>query len=207
MIVRLISPFATTYSKLSLQNKWWHRLSIVGLVFCVVAAFALSLALTLGPDIQSHKAAAPAKGEHGPWEQYAQITNLPPLPKGYSAVVMLSGQGERIQFPADTTKSELIKALCEHLKQGDAACWEVVSETPAASPATAPVVLQPDEISEAPAAGNGSSPEAPPALWRSIARDIGIALAVSLGLNYLLQLAYRALIFVMFGTATNVDSI
>jgi len=73
MILRLLSPFATTYSKLSLQNKWWHRLSIVGLVFCVVAAFALTLALTLGPDIQSHKAAAPAKGEHGPWEQYAQI--------------------------------------------------------------------------------------------------------------------------------------
>jgi hypothetical protein len=203
MIVRLISPFATTYSKLSLQNKWWHRLSIVGLVFCVVAAFALSLALTLGPDIQSHKPAAPAKGEHGPWEQYAQITNLPPLPKGYSAVVMLSGQGERIQFPVDTTKSELIKALCDHLKQGDAACWEVVSENPAASPATPPVVLQPDEISEATAA----SPEAPPALWRPIARDIGIAFAVSLGLNYLLQLAYRALIFVMFGTATSVDSI
>jgi hypothetical protein len=125
MIVRLISPFATTYSKLSLQNKWWHRLSIVGLVFCVVAAFALSLALTLGPDIQSHRAAAPAKREHGPWEQYAQITNLPPLPKGYSALVMLSGQGERIQFPTDTTKSELIKAICEHLKQGDAACWRL----------------------------------------------------------------------------------
>jgi hypothetical protein len=203
MILRLLSPFVTTYSKLSLQNKWWHRLSIVGLVLCVVAAFALTLALTLGPDIQSHKAAAPGKGEHGQWEQYAQITNLPPLPKGYSAVVMLSGQGERLQFPADTTKSELTKALCEHLKQGDAACWAVVSETPA----TPPVVLQPDEVSEAPAAGSGSSPEAPPAFWRLIARDIGIAFAVSLGLNYLLQLAYRALIFVLFGTASNVDPI
>jgi hypothetical protein len=203
MIVRLVSPFARTYSELSLQSKWWHRLSIVGVVLFVVAAFALTLALTVGPDIQTHRAAAPAKGEHGPWEQYAQITNLPPLPNGYSAVVMLSGQGERIQFPADTTKSELIKALCDHLKQGDAACWKVVSETPA----TPPVVLQPDEISEAPAAGNESSPEAPPAFWRLIARDIGIALAVSLGLNYLLQLAYRALIFVLFGTATNVDPI
>jgi hypothetical protein len=203
MILRLLSPFATPYSKLSLQNKWWHRLSIVGLVFCVVAAFALTLALTLGPDIQSHKAAVPAKGEHGPWEQYAQITNLPPLPKGYSAVVMLSGQGERIQFPADTTKSELTKALCDRLKQGDAACWGVVSETPA----TPPVVLEPDEVAEAPAAGNGSSPEGSPAFWRLIARDIGIAFAVSLGLNYLLQLAYRALIFVLFGTATNVEPI
>jgi hypothetical protein len=151
------------------------------------------LALTLAPDIKTHKAAAPpaaapAKSEHGPWEQYAQITNLPPLPKGYSAVVMRSGQGERIQVPADTTKGELMKVLCEHLKQGDAACWEVVSEslaTPAAAGHT----------------DGGSSPAAPPAFWRLIAVDIGIAFAVSLGLNYLLQLAYRALIFVAFGAA------
>src|SRR5580698_10101223 len=106
MMVRLLSPFSRPFTKLNLQNKWWHRLSFVGLVLCVVAAFALTLALTLKPDIETHKpaaaspAAAPAKNAHGPWEQYAQITSLPPLPKGYSAVVTLSGQGERIQFPA-----------------------------------------------------------------------------------------------------------
>lgn len=200
MTLRLLSPFAGTYSKLRLQSKWWHRLSIVGLVLCVVAAFALTLALTLWPDIQTHKAAvtppaeAPAKNEHGPWEQYAQITNLPSLPKGYSAVVLLSGQGERIQFPADTTKGELMKALCDHLKQGDAACWEVVSETPTTPPAAGHT-------------DSGSSPAPPPPFWRLIVRDIGIAFAVSLALNYLLQLAYRTLIFVAFGTATNVDAI
>lgn len=195
MIVRLLSPFARTYGKLNLQNRWWHRLSFVGLVLCVVATFALTLALTLRPDIEAHKtaaappAAAPAKSEHGPWEQYAQITSLPLLPKGYSAVVMLSGQGERIQFPADTTRGELMKALCDHLKQGDAACWEIVSESPAAPPTASH-------------RDGGNPSAAPPALWRSIVRDIGIALAVSLALNYLLQLAYRALIFVVFGTAT-----
>lgn len=199
MTARLLSPFTGTYSKLGLQNKWWHRLSIVSLVVCVVAVFALTLVLTLSPDVQTHKAAAtppaetPAKSEHGPWEQYAQITNLPSLPKGFSAVIVLSGQGERIQFPADTTKGELMKALCDHLKQRDAACWEVVSETPP-PPAVGHIDV---EISSA----------APPPFWRVIARDIGIAFAVSLALNYLLQLAYRALIFVAFGTATDTDAI
>ena len=199
MTARLLSPFTETYSKLHLHHKWWHRLSIVGLVLCVVVAFALTLVLRLWPDLQTYKAAmtpppeAPAKTEHGPWEQYAQITNLPALPKDFSAVVLLSGRGERIQFPADTTKGELMKALCDHLKQGDAACWEVVSETP-----TRP-----------PAAGNtdgGRAPVTPPAFWWVIARVIGISFAVSLAVDYLLQLAYRVLIFVAFGAATSEDA-
>lgn len=149
------------------------------------------MTLTLGPDIHALKTAqatttaTSAQSEHGPWERYEEITSLPTLPKGYSAVVILSGQGERIQFPANTTRGELVKALCEHLKQGDAACWEIVSDSP--EPATA--VSHSDEWSAPVARG----------FWRMLVRDVGMALAISLVLNYLLQLAYRAVVYVVFG--------
>lgn len=198
MVVRLFSPFAGTYSKLDLQWKWWHRLAFVGLILCVAGAFALTLALTLWPDIQVREAGAaattaePAKSEHGPWEQYAEITSLPTLPKGYNAVVILSGRGERIEFPADTTKGALMRALCDHLKQGDEACWQVVSKSPAQTTAD-PYVSIAKPILESSAA-----PAARSFRW-AVVRDIGIALAVSLAVSYLLQLAYRAVIFVAFG--------
>jgi hypothetical protein len=193
MIARLLSPFSGTYRKLDLRMKWWHRLSFVLLIFCLAATTYFTFALTFVPDGDGDNVIGTItpvltseSAQKGPWDDYKPITNLPPLPKGYTAQVMLSGLGERLQFPADTTRGELIKALCEHLKDGDAACWEVISQGSIGA-----------------AGGPAESTKLPvkPSLWRLFLKDVGIALATALVLSYLLQLAYRAVIFVVYGNS------
>lgn len=197
--MKLLFPFAAIFRSLQLERRWWHRLALVGLVLSVLASFVVTLALTLIPDLHDREATLRLIQEaadiqetttHGPWERYAQITSLPSLPQGFTAVVMLSGNGEKIEFPSDTTKAEMTKALCEHLQergdklqQNDAGCWKVISADPE------PVK----------ASGQHTADLAVPRLLPMILRDLIVASFVAITVFYLLQLAYRAVIFVIFG--------
>lgn len=47
MLFRVVFPFTSTYSKLNLRAKWWHRLSVV--LFCMITAstFVMSAGIPL----------------------------------------------------------------------------------------------------------------------------------------------------------------
>lgn len=188
MFVRLIFPFAKYYRKIALPAKWWHRLALVMLLGSIIVTFWLSLAFMLSVHLDALKqsppiiSASPPKTEHGPWEKYAIIANLPSLPNGYTAEVLLSGNGERLSFPPNTTREQMMRALCDHLKQGDEACWQVVDEY---------------QIGSAPQIDQSAFSRAK---WKIIARGIGIAFLAALVIGYLLQFLYRTVIFIVYGS-------
>ena len=190
-------PFSSTFRRLELERRWWHRLCVVlfFVVLLVVAAFASVVSYgAFAPQIQAmpdihtcdifDQVAAQQQHQSEPdggcldegLPKGAVITPITPS----GSVSEWDAQGNPIPQPPSGSVVALKKAV----------------EMPDGSTS-----LFADDMSD----------DAVKALWnktkahqtlKAIAWAALIAVGVLLFFNYLLQIAYRALLYVIFGKAT-----
>lgn len=189
----LLLPFRHIFRQLKLENRWWHRLSLVlffaALLFAFVVAAGLSY-LTFAPQVSATPdiSIAPDIGAPSDWVDVPQgTTAIPPPPDG-SAIVKPE-QSRTVPIPAGA-----------QIDNSQAIPGRKSIQMPDGSTTTFPFSMADDAIKAHWVRAKQRQ------LLHAILFTGLIAIVSTLVLSYALQLAYRALLYVIFGGKLSTES-
>jgi hypothetical protein len=190
-VIGFLFPWRKTFKRLELEKRWWHRLAIVVFFVALLPTLLYSWILATNangpvnsfePDI-SYLAGPPPSGttpkpesstvEHGPWEDYQK----PAPPPGYSSSDVVTSQTD----PYTASGGKAIPWVQKTIDMPDGKTVKYPGTTP-------------DETIKAEWQHKRSIAEA-----KAMILGFGWAVLVTVLFSYLLQAAYRALVYVIYG--------
>jgi hypothetical protein len=193
--IGLLFPWRGTYRRLEIERYWWHRLAVVVLFASLIPMFLYSWVIADDVNLPTHM-----------WARDIQYWEILPVPPVGNTITPTDPQLDENSFvPFTPTASPPDEDLVGHGKiatpifgkvgnhQSDGNVRKTV-EMPNGTTATYSGIV-PDETIKAEWQHKLKVAKA-----REILLGIGTAVMVTLIFSYLLQMAYRALVYVIFGT-------
>lgn len=185
-IIGFLFPWVPTFKRLELEKRWWHRLAVV--LFFIALAPLLLYSWVIGDDANS-----PVHSSGGEI-QYWEIA--PPLPGGYTIVPAISpnapppdsnviGYGE-IATPLGNT----FDVLAANARNSD---LRKTIEMPDGTTVTYPGTASDEAIKSA------WIHKLRIATAKAVMLGFGIAVLATLIFSYMLQVGYRAVLYVIYG--------
>jgi|GEM_PF-6129170 len=187
-LVGVLLPWRNTFRRLELEKHWWHRLATV--LFFAALIPTLLYSWVIGDDGNS----PPNSSKHNiNYWMIGPTTPIPPAPDGSQGVPNPNYVAPDAGVQIDPSTIQPLAIPIRNHVAPDSKDLRKTIEMPDGKTATYPGTTS-DEVIEAEWKHKLNIATAKAALF-----GFGIALLVGVLLSYLLQAAYRALVYVIYG--------